>query len=88
MGDGSPPIVCCDDVAVVFDPDVPAAEQSPGCVHVYEANGAGAAATTITAPLRGTSGRRPGHPTERLITPVTRQTTFVVDVRELQAVID
>ncbi len=27
-------------------------------------------------------------PTERLITPVTHQTTFVVDVRELQAVID
>ncbi len=91
MGDGSPPIVCeGEEVAVVFDPGVPADEQSPGCVHVYEANGAGAVVPmTITATMTwdiwaSTSSR----PTERLITPVTRQTTFVVDVRELQAVID
>ena len=75
---------------VVLDLDVPANEQSPGCFHVFEANGAGAVVPmTITATMTWdiwalTSSR----PTERLITPVTRQTTFVVDVRELQAVID
>ena len=92
MGDGSPPIVCEgeEEVAVVFDPGVPAAEQSPGRVHIYEANGAGAVVPmTITATMpwdicSSTSSR----PTARLITPVTRQTMFVVDVRELQAVID
>ena len=91
MGDGSPPIVCeGEDVAVVFDPDVSADEQSPGCVHVYEANGAGAVVpmaitVTMTWDIWASTSSRP---TERLIRPVTRQTTFVVDVRELQAVID
>lgn len=91
MGDGSPPIVCeGEDVAVLFKADVPADEQSPGCFHVYEANGAGAVVPmTITATMTWDIwASTSSHPTERLITPVTRQTTFVVDVRELQAVID
>ncbi len=44
---------------------------------------------TITATkTRDSWASTSSRPTERLITPVTRQTTFVVDVRELQAVID
>lgn len=91
MGDGSVPIRCAgDDVAVRFDPDVALERQSTDCFHVYESNGVGAVVpTTITATMTwdiwaSTSTR----PTERLITPVTRTATFIVDVRELQAVID
>ena len=40
---------------------------------------------TMTWDIWASSSSRP---TERFTTPVTRQTAFVVDVRELQAVID
>jgi hypothetical protein len=44
---------------------------------------------TITATMtRDIWASTSSRPTERLITPVIRRTMFVVDVRELQAVID
>ncbi|MEM8707827.1 MAG: hypothetical protein AAGE98_15285 [Actinomycetota bacterium] len=91
MGDGTPEIVCTGaDVAVVYDPDVPEDEQSTNCFHLYESNGDGAQVElTVTATMTWDIwASTSSDPVERLITPVTRTATFVVNVRELQAVID
>ena len=89
MGDGSPPVVCTEDVALTFDPDLPVDEQDSRCTHTYESNGPGAEAeieVTATVAWR-IFGTRTGL-AERELAPITRSITFVVDVRELQAVID
>ena len=89
MGDGSPPVVCTEDVTLTFDPDVSVDEQDSRCTHTYESNGEGAEAemeVTATVTWR-IFGSRTGL-AERELAPLTRSVTFLVNVRELQAVID